>query len=156
MGGLSRCDGVSQSRARGRGRRELGHGVAVQLLSWLRLLALCPVLWLAACEEDEEGSPSGAVCPENSTLTWDNFGKPFMTNYCTRCHSTALTGSARQGAPNDHNFDSAELVREEIEHTDEQAAAGPDAVNTLMPIGVPTPSEDERRKLGEWLACGAP
>ena len=79
-----------------------------------------------------------------------------MDSYCTRCHSTTLTGSSRQGAPNDHNFDSVELVREEIEHTDEQAAAGPDAVNTGMPIGGPTPTEDERRKLGEWLACGAP
>ncbi len=125
----------------------------------VRLLALCPVLWFAACEEegDEDGPPSGAVCPETSTLTWDNFGKPFMTNYCTRCHSTALTGSARQGAPNDHNFDSAALVREEIEHTDEQAAAGPDAVNTLMPIGAPTPTRGRAAcQLGEWLACGAP
>ena len=79
-----------------------------------------------------------------------------MASYCVRCHSTTLTGAARQGAPNDHNFDSVTLVREEMDHTDEAAAAGPDAVNTGMPIGSPAPTEAERRLLGEWLACGAP
>lgn len=33
---------------------------------------------------------------------------------------------------------------------------GPDNRNTAMPIGAPTPTEDERTRLGEWLACGAP
>lgn len=120
---------------------------------WLRALAL--LVPLAGCNE-EEGTPSGAICPEGSTLTWDSFGKGFMDSYCVRCHSTKLTGAARQGAPNDHNFDSVELLRDELDYTDEQAAAGPDSVNTAMPIGAPTPTEAERRMLGEWLACGAP
>lgn len=67
-----------------------------------------------------------------------------------------MTGSARQGAPSDHNFESAQLVRTQIEHIDGEAAAGPDSVNTSMPIGSPTPAEAERKQLGEWLACGAP
>lgn len=122
------------------------------------LLALCMLLApLVGCDGGTgDETPSGATCPEDSTLTWDNFGKGFMDTYCVRCHSAKLTGAQRQGAPNDHNFDSVELIRAEIDHTDEQAAAGPDAVNTLMPIGDPTPSEAERRQLGEWLACGAP
>lgn len=124
---------------------------------FLPLLALVLGLGLAACEhEEEDGPPSGATCPENSTLTWDTFGKSFMETYCTRCHATSVTGSARQGAPNDHNFESAELVRMQIEHIDETSAAGPSAVNTAMPIGAPTPTEAERKQLGEWLACGAP
>jgi uncharacterized membrane protein len=124
---------------------------------FLPLLALVLGLGLAACEpEEEEGPASGATCPENSTLTWDSFGKTFMESYCTRCHATSVTGSARQGAPSDHNFESAELVRMQIEHIDETTAAGPGAVNTAMPIGSPTPTEAERKQLGEWLACGAP
>lgn len=123
------------------------------LLGLALVLVLVPV---PGCDGGEDGTPSGAVCPEDSTLTWDNFARPFMDSYCTRCHSTTLTGASRQGAPNDHNFDSAELVRQELDHTDEQAAAGPDSVNVLMPIGDPKPTEEERRKLGEWLACGAP
>lgn len=109
-----------------------------------------------ACHSHEETTPSGAECPEESTLTWDTFGKQFMASYCTRCHSSALSGAQRQGAPNDHNFDSPEGVRDELEHVDGQAAAGPDVMNTGMPLGDPTPTEDERRQLGEWLACGAP
>ncbi len=115
------------------------------------MVLLLPV---AGCEE--EGTRSGAVCPGDSKLTWDSFGKGFMDSHCVRCHSTALTGAARQGAPSDHNFESAALVREEIEHVDWEAAAGPDSINTGMPIGTPAPTEAERRMLGEWLACGAP
>lgn len=119
-------------------------------------LASLVALALTACHTHDEYTPSGAECPEESTLTWDSFGKPFVEKYCTRCHSSALSGSARQGAPNDHNFDTVEGIRAELEHVDGQAAAGPDVVNTGMPIGSPTPTEDERRQLGEWLACGAP
>jgi len=39
---------------------------------------------------------------------------------------------------------------------DELAGAGPDAVNTSMPEDDPRPNEDARRKLSEWLTCGAP
>jgi uncharacterized membrane protein len=121
-----------------------------------RLLAL----WLAlpaACDGGAyEGKPTGAVCPDDSTLTWNSFGRQFFADYCTRCHSSELRGAERQGAPNDHNFDTVQGVRAELDHTDESTAAGPDAVNTWMPLGAPTPTEDERRKLGEWLACGAP
>jgi uncharacterized membrane protein len=121
-----------------------------------RLLALWLALPIACDAGDDEGTPSGALCPDDSTLTWDSFGQQFFADYCTRCHSSELTGAQRQGAPNDHNFDTVQAVRAEIDHTDAEAAAGPDAVNTSMPIGGPTPTEAERMKLGEWLACGAP
>lgn len=109
-----------------------------------------------ACHNDVLGPPTGSTCPVDSTLTWDTFGREFMTTYCTRCHSESIDGPDRQGAPKDHNFDAAAQVREQMEHVDESAAAGPDAVNMGMPLGDPTPTEEERRKLGEWLACGAP
>jgi hypothetical protein len=129
------------------------------------LLALVlPLVLGVGCDDghvDDDGhhdgeSPSGAECPDGSALTWETFGQTFMTNYCTRCHATTVAANMRNGAPSDHNFDKVELVREMIEHIDSEAAAGPDAVNTEMPIGSPAPTEDERRQLGEWLACGAP
>lgn len=113
-------------------------------------------LLLSACDGAQEDTPSGAECPEKSSLSWDNFGKGFMESYCTRCHSSPLTGAARNGAPNDHNFESLALVQEQLEHIDTQAAAGPSVVNAEMPLGDPTPTEAERRQLGEWVACGAP
>ena len=107
----------------------------------------------AAHEEEEEGTPTGSTCPPASTLTYDNFAKPFMEEYCTRCHSSQLKGEARNDAPLGHDFDSQQGIIVVGEHVDERAGAGPDAVNTIMPPSDPKPTEAERRKLGEWLAC---
>ena len=119
--------------------------------------ALLAVAGAASCGGDdahaEEGKPSGAVCSSGSTLTYTTFGKGFMTMYCERCHSSALTGDKRNGAPADHNFDTFAGIFVMADHIDEHAAAGPDAVNTAMPPSDPKPTEEERRKLGEWLAC---
>lgn len=80
-----------------------------------------------------------------------------MLNYCTRCHASTLNGPSRSGAPLDHDFDTLELIRAvNPEHIDAYAAAGPSGIHTLMPPSGPAPTEVERRRLGEWLACGTP
>ena len=105
----------------------------------------------------EFGPPTGSTCPPDSTLTWDSFGHEFMDSYCTRCHASTLTGADRQGAPLYHDFDTVQGVRNVANHVDYMAAAGPDAINTQMPIDDgATPTLGERKQLGEWLACGAP
>ena len=113
------------------------------------------LLALAACGGDErpDPMPTGSTCPPGSTLTYESFGAPFMDTYCTRCHARDVVGADRHGAPDDHNFDTLDGILEAAEHIDAYAAAGPDAINTLMPPGGETPSEEERRQLGEWLAC---
>lgn len=112
------------------------------------------------CSHEESaalGPPTEAVCPPNSTLTYDNFGETFMTNYCTRCHASTLTGTARQGAPAFHDFDTLEGVMQVADHIDEAAGAGPAAVNEFMPIDDgPKPTLEEREQLAEWIACGTP
>jgi cytochrome c5 len=100
------------------------------------------------------GPDSGATCPDDSTLTYDNFGKAFMTNYCSRCHSSKVTGAARNMAPADHNFDTLAEIDLLAKHIDEYAASGPDHTNTKMPPSGTKPSLEERQKLGEWLVCG--
>ena len=79
-----------------------------------------------------------------------------MTQYCTSCHDSARTGAARNDAPTSHNYDTVAGVRQHRADIDSHAAAGPNAVNTLMPNQSPRPTEEQRRQLGEWLACGAP
>jgi hypothetical protein len=120
--------------------------------------ALLALAGVTSCGGDddhghEEGKATGAVCPSGSTLTYDSFGKGFMQMYCLRCHSSTVSGEMRQGAPSDHNFDTFAGIFRMADHVDEHAAAGPNAVNTDMPPSDPKPTEEERRKLGEWLAC---
>jgi hypothetical protein len=85
-----------------------------------------------------------------SFLRYDNFGAPFMANWCRSCHSAALPADMRQQAPVEINFDSLSDVRRwqlAIEHSTAQTAAMPPAGG---------PSSAERDMLVEWLRCGAP
>lgn len=114
----------------------------------------------AACGSESDhthtatgGAASGATCTSTSTLTYASFGRPFMEAYCTRCHSSALAGTARNGAPEAHDFDTLNGILHVVAHVDEKAAAGPAAANGLMPPSDPKPSLEERLRLGEWLAC---
>jgi uncharacterized membrane protein len=80
-----------------------------------------------------------------------------MQTYCLSCHSASLTGDGRQGATVGVNFDTLEDVRRQVAAIDLHAAAGPNATNTAMPPAKSAqPSQQEREKLGQWLACGAP
>ena len=85
------------------------------------------------------------ACPTGSPLTYQNFGQGFMQAYCVRCH----------GGPNGYSsrsFTTVEAIRNDRERIYINAA-GP---NTTMPPGPDDPSEEERKKLADWLACGAP
>jgi hypothetical protein len=98
------------------------------------------------------------VCPDDTTLTYENFAKPFMEKYCTDCHASTLRGpDARNKAPDFHDFDTLFGIKAVSDHVDETAAAGPAAENVGMPPSCwPQPTLHERRKLGEWIACGMP
>ena len=109
---------------------------------------------LTACGGGDGGvAPTGATCPAGSTLTYESFGADFMDAYCLRCHSAEVEIRDRGGAPIDVNFDTLEDILRHAADIDRLAAAGPDSVNTFMPPSGDEPSEDERRQLGEWLAC---
>ena len=121
-------------------------------------------IWASGCssksneqesEVEEEDIPTLSTCPPTSQLSYQNFGRGFMESYCVRCHSSSVIGSARQQAPVDHNFDSLAGILEEAQHIDMSTASGPGGTNTSMPPSGPAPSIEERRKLGEWLACEA-
>ena len=124
-------------------------------------IALLVVAGLAGgCGGDEPpelfGPPTESVCPDGSTLTYESFGKPFMEAYCTRCHSSELTGEDRNGAPSFHDFDTLFGIDAVHEHIDETTAIGPAAENRAMPPAAPRPSDEERAQLGEWIACDMP
>ncbi|MBI2375067.1 MAG: cytochrome c [Deltaproteobacteria bacterium] len=90
-------------------------------------------------------------CAEGAEgLTYETFGRDFLDRSCQRCHGAV--GPDRKGAPTAFDFGtqaSAAAWRERI-----FARAALD--NTTMPPGPDDPSEEERQKLADWLACGAP
>lgn len=131
------------------------------------LLALMLTGLSAACGGDDETDPevfeealggSGAwttlserPCPEDSFVTYEDFGGPLMISYCNGCHSQDLPEAERQKAPFGVDFDTVEQIRKHAERIWQRSG---DQNATMPPIG--GPSEEDRALLGEWLACGAP
>lgn len=128
-----------------------------------KLVLVCTLVVFAMGHGDEGCCASGSVlgpsteatCPPGSTLTYANFGQAFMTQYCTRCHSSTLSGEARMGAPAFHDFDTQIGVQQVANHVDQAAGAGPAATNDQMPPDGAMPTLEQRQKLAEWIACGA-
>jgi len=86
-----------------------------------------------------------ACPPGGTTLTYDNFGKQFINDYCVSCH----------GGPNGYSsraFTTVESIRASKDRIYANAAAD----NTFMPPGPDDPPKSERDRLADWLACGAP
>ena len=104
-------------------------------------------------DEGAAETPSGAECPPSDPPTYENFGQDFMEQYCTRCPSSDVPEAQRNGAPDDHNFDSEAEILLMAEHIDQAAGAGPTNINTAMPPSDPKPSMEERQQLAQWLAC---
>jgi hypothetical protein len=96
------------------------------------------------------------VCPPSSTLTYEIWALDFFGRYCLRCHSETLGEGERSGAPLRYDWDDIDRVRDHRDEMDLMAAASEHVVNHAMPPSDPRPPTSERRKLGEWLACGAP
>src|ERR1041384_5518298 len=117
--------------------------------------------WFVACASDPPPpTPTKAVCPtpDPMTLTWENFGQKFMTDFCTDCHASALHGSQRNGAPLYHDFDTLLDTMQIHDHVDQYAGSAPAADNLLMPPArcpstpggaldrdCPQPTEQERK-----------
>jgi hypothetical protein len=132
----------------------------------LLMKKLAVVLLLAACGPDPTDTDTVCPDPDPLTLTWENFGEPFMTKYCVSCHAESLTRSKRNGAPLYHDFDSLYGVMKTPDHIDEQAGAGSAVTNQFMPPGrcpsvaggsintnCEKPTLTERKQLADWIAC---
>lgn len=104
---------------------------------------LGPLLGLVGCGAetlDERPCPPGGT-----TLTYENFGRDFFDRQCVSCHGGANAYSSR-------SFTTVESIRTSRERIFVNSAGG----NVTMPPGPDDPPLEEREKLAEWLACGAP
>ena len=122
--------------------------------SWRELLIAA---LLAACGNDigsepnipDDDDPLPVNKCETTFLDHDNFGAPFVANWCRGCHSSAVPMNMRQEAPIEVNFDDeADLVVWAERIKIRAASTAP----TMPPAG--GPGEEERALLAEWIECG--
>lgn len=113
-------------------------------------LAAIGFLTVSACSLFYTDIDSYPCPPQGTTLTYGNFGAPFMESYCQSCHGSQSID--RRGAPGEFIFDSVEQLQRHRARIFVRSAA----TNNSMPPGPDDPSEEERKQLAEWLACGAP
>lgn len=87
-------------------------------------------------------------CPPDSSVTWADV-EPIFSEHCTSCHSSSLTGDARDDAPVDYDYGTAEESR-----------AHPNWTWAEITLGHMPPSEElaeeDQQLIREWLACGGP
>jgi uncharacterized membrane protein len=115
-------------------------------------LAACGTDSVARDDDPVENEPTPVdpdVC-ETSYLDYENFGAPFVINWCRGCHSSAVPANMRQKAPKDANFDNVDQVRMWAERIANRATG---TSPSMPPAGGPT--HEERLLLAEWVACGA-
>lgn len=123
-------------------------------LSTLRSLAAvaatCSLISNVACGGAGE-TIDQHPCPQGgTTLTYDNFGKAFLDGWCQSCHGS--NSDNRNGAPGSYTFDTRDQAFKWRARIFARAADD----NSSMPLGPHGPSSEDRKKLGDWLACGAP
>ncbi len=116
----------------------------VRKVAWVSCLvfAIAAVGSTASCGGEDLGE-----CPPDSDAQQAE-GRSVVQVQCVRCHSKALSGSQRQDAPEDLNFDDLSIVREEAETMYGEAKEG-----EMPPEGPLSAESIEAMRV--WLACGA-
>lgn len=104
----------------------------------------------AACGVFYSELSSHPCPPGGTTLTYADFGAPFLATWCQSCHGSQSLD--RRGAPGEFIFDTQAQVQHHRERIFVRSAAG----NDSMPPGPDDPDAAERGRLAEWLSCGAP
>ena len=87
-------------------------------------------------------------CDRVTPLSYENFGKVYLSRHCNGCHSSLLPEKLRVGAPAGVDFDNISMVKE---WADRISARATGTTPTMPPGGGPTP--EEVVQFEEWLNC---
>jgi hypothetical protein len=100
---------------------------------------------LGCAEEDDTALVDTGLCADVPLLTYANFGRGYLTEYCQGCH--ASTTLDRHGAPETVTFDTLELAWGKADRILERSLGG-----TMPPSG--GVSDDDLTMMEWWLTCG--
>ncbi|MCB9565763.1 MAG: hypothetical protein H6710_00795 [Myxococcales bacterium] len=106
---------------------------------------------LACDAEDGEHEGEGDELPkvDCQSVEVPRFEEMTVWSRCVGCHSSGLSGAARQGAPRDFNYDSHDAALFDPFETAEVVFEG-----EMPPAG--TLTADEKAQLNAWVQCGTP
>ena len=109
------------------------------------------------CQEKQDSTPSSNNSGENGDVgdaslttdpvTYTEHIKPILDRRCTGCHSSALGGVDRRGAPLGVDYDTYQAAKVSADDAEKRIQAG------VMPPGQPLPS-DEKVLFEEWIDDG--
>ena len=102
-------------------------------------------------DSDDTGAPVDDLDCDTLPWTYENVGAPFMSTWCTSCHSGDLEEDQRAGAPVSVNFDSQAEVQAWIPNILNRIY---NEVTPMPPVG--DPPEDDLQRVADWLRCDAP
>jgi hypothetical protein len=110
------------------------------------LAVLLGVCVLVGCDVPEEVVAD--ACPDDTVLTYENFGEPYLLTWCVSCHSSWVAEADRQDAPDGVDFDTYGGFAPYAD-----TAAHLSMIQEMPPAGGPT--ADDRARFTEWVACGS-
>jgi uncharacterized membrane protein len=95
--------------------------------------------------------PAAPPLVDCTKVTPQKFSALTIWPKCTACHSSALTGAARNMAPVGTDFDSFAAAMAKA-----GAAASRVNLGQMPPAGAAQPTPDEKAALLAWAVCGTP
>ncbi len=124
------------------------------LLPCLLSLSLLSLLSCSDTEvEDVEDADDDSAADDDGNevicgVTFNENIKPFLDDYCLRCHSVNAVSGERNGAPDGANYDTQENVLTQGEGIRTRLLDGGG-----MPPSPPEPSRIERDDIIAWIDC---
>lgn len=103
------------------------------------------VLMVTGCETEEVYTVvDTAEMIDCESVSYENVGEPFMTQYCIGCHG--MVSSNRQGAPTDVTLDTMDNILTHLDTIREEIL-----LETMPPSGGVT--EESIELVVRWLDC---
>ena len=119
-------------------------------MKWLTCIMLVGTLSACGSEDEEEEELPEVDCTATTIPTFDQVTA--FSQVCTNCHSSTLTGDARNDAPEDINFDDYASAQAHAEKAAEEVFEGampPATANEML-------TADQEQDLYLWALCGTP